>query len=583
MAGETLIPTREAKPARPAEVLVIDGNEEHQMLSALALGRQGFKVTAANSGKEGLRLALSKAFDAIILDHKVRDRSSFDVLQTLVDRLPRVPKIFVVVPGAEELAVRALSEGATGYLVKTPRYNEVLPSEVEDQIRKAQIQVRLEEQQQALVEGVSERMKVEETLRDTEERLHLLLEQAPFVVWTTDADLKVTSSLGSGLAGLNLSPNHALGKALMEIFPSDDPNLPLFDAHRRALAGESTRFEQQWQRHIYDMHVGPLRRKDGPVLGAFGVALDVTERVRKERIQSAVYRISQATNAASNLGELFRSIHATVGELMRVKNFYIALQHPKTGLIHFPYFVDEEESSPPPQTPGKGLTEYVLRTGKALLASPEVFAQLEKAGEVVSIGPPSIDWLGVPLTTKDQTFGVLVVQSYTEGVRYDEEDRDVLKFVSTQIAMAIERKESEDALREQDRFLSTLISNLPGIVYRCKNDATWTAEFISEGVYELTGVHAEEMIGNPEKSYGHFIHEDDRDQVRRDVQDAVKENRPYRLTYRIRTARGKTKWVWEQGRGVYDADGQPVALEGFITDVSPWKGVVEETHVPAKR
>ncbi len=91
MAGETLIPTREAKPAQPAEVLVIDGNEEHQMLSALALGRRGFKVTAANSGKEGLRLALSKAFDAIILDHKVRDRSSFDVLQTLVDRLPRLP------------------------------------------------------------------------------------------------------------------------------------------------------------------------------------------------------------------------------------------------------------------------------------------------------------------------------------------------------------------------------------------------------------------------------------------------------------------------------------------------------------
>lgn len=551
------------------------------MLSALALGRQGFKVTAANSGKEGLRLALSKAFDAIILDYKVRDRSSFDVLQTLVDRLPRVPKIFVVAPGTEELAVRALSEGATGYLVKTPRYNEVLPSEVEDQIRKAQIQVRLEEQQKALVQGVTERMKVEEALRGTKEQLHMVLEQAPFVVWTTDAEMKVTSSLGSGLTGLNLSPNQVLGKTLLEIFPSSDPNLPFFDAHRRALGGESTQFEQQWQRRYYDIHVGPLRQKDGPLLGAFGIALEVTERVRTERIQSAVYRISQATNAAINLQELFRSIHAIVGELMPVKNFYIAIQDPLTERIRFPYFVDEEESPPEPQVPGKGLTEYVLRTGKALLASPEIFEELVRSGDVVLIGPPSIDWLGVPLTAKDRTFGVLVLQSYTEGLRYDEEDRDVLKFVCTQIAMAIERKEAEEALREKERFLSTLISNLPGIAYRCKNDPDWTDEFVSEGVQEMLGYTGEEINGKV--SWGSLIHPDDRDQIWTDVQAAVKAKQPYRLTYRVRTRQGRVKWVWEQGRGVYAPDGELIALEGFITDVSPWKGVMAEGQIPSKR
>ena len=581
MAGETLIPTREAKPARPAEVLVIDGNEEHQMLSALALGRQGFKVTAAISGREGLRLALTKAFDAIILDHKIRDRSSFEVLQTLVDRLPRVPKIFVVTPGSEELAVRALSEGATGYLVKTPRYNEVLPAEVEDQIRKAQIQVRLEEQQRALVQGASERMKVEEALRGAREQLHLVLGQAPFVVWTTDGEMRVTSSLGSGLTNLNLSADQVLGKTLVEIFPSNDPNLPLFDAHRHALTGESTRFEQPWQRRFYDVQVGPLREKDGPILGAFGIALDVTERVRKERIQSALYRISEAANAETGLQELFRSIHGIVGELMPVKNFYIALQDPGSQRIRFPYFVDEAESTPEPQVPGKGLTEYVLRSGKALLASPEIFEELVGSGEVVLIGPPSIDWLGVPLTTKDRTFGVLVVQSYTEGVRYDEEDRDVLKFVSTQIAMAIERKEAEEALREKERSLSTLISNLPGIAYRCKNDPDWTDGFVSEGVQAMLGYTADEINGP--LNWGSLIHPDDREQVWDEVQAAIKAKEPFRLTYRVRTRQGRIKWVWEQGRGVYGLDGELVALEGFITDVSPWKGIMAEGPIPSKR
>lgn len=551
------------------------------MLSALALGRLGFKVTAATSGKEGLRLALSKSFDAIILDHKVRDRSSFDVLQTLVDRLPRVPKIFVVAPGSEEVAVRALSEGATGYLVKTPRYNEVLPSEVEDQIRKAQFQVRLEDQQKALVEGVSERRKVEEALRESEEWLHLLLEQAPFVLWTTDPELKVTSTQGSGLSSMDLVPTQVVGKTLGEIFPGGDPDGPFSTAHIRALSGEPSRFVQDWEGHTFEIHVGPLRAKGGPVLGVFGVALDVTERVRSERVESALYRISQATNSAPNLNELFRSIHAIVGELMPVKNFYIAIHETATETLRFPYFVDEAESPPGPQAMGRGLTEYVFRTGKPLLASPEVFDQLVRAGEVVPIGPPSIDWLGVPLIAKGRTFGVLVVQSYTEGVRYAEGDRELLRFVSSQIAMAIERKEAEDALREQERFLSTLISNMPGIAYRCKNDPEWTGEFVSEGVQALLGYTPEEMLTGI-VSWRNLIHPEDRGQVWADVQESVKAKRPYRITYRVRTRHGRIKWVWEQGCGVFSPEGELLALEGFITDVSPWRGGIEENHSASK-
>ncbi len=581
MAGETLLPTPEARPGHRMEVLLIDGNEEHQTLSAIALGRQGFLVTAATSGREGLRLALSKPFDAIVLDHKVRDRIAFEVLQTLAARLPRVPKIFVVAPGSEDLAVRALSEGAAGYLVKTAGFNEVLPSQVEEQIRKSLIQVRLEEQQRALVDGVSERMKVEEALRGTEERLHLLLEQAPFILWTTDPEMRVTSSVGSGLASLNLAPQRVLGKTLLEVFGLTDPDLPLFDAHRRALTGETVRLTTRWMRRFYDLHVGPLRSNGSPVIGAFGLALDVTDRVRRERIESALFRISEATHAAGNLDMLFRLIHDIVGELMPVKNFYIALQDPATGMIRFPYFVDEEEEPPAPQAPGRGLTDYVLRTGKALLASPDVFDGLVASGEVVLVGPPSIDWLGVPLTTKDRTLGVLVVQSYTEGVRYDAEDRDVLKFVSAQIAMAIERKEAEAASQEKERFVSTLMSNLPGIAYRCRNDPEWTDEFLSEGVHGMLGYTPEDIQGGV--SWGTLIHPDDRETVWDEVQAAVTARVPYRLTYRIRTRGGQFKWVWEQGRGVYGPDGELIALEGFITDVSPSNALMAAGPIPSKR
>jgi len=137
---------------------------------------------------------------------------------------------------------------------------------------------------------------------------------------------------------------------------------------------------------------------------------------------------------------------------MPAANFYIALVDDKRETLEFPYFVDEEEGAPPPQKLGRGLTEYVLRTGRAVLASPEVFDRLIRDGEVALVGPPSVDWVGAPLTSQGKTIGVIVVQSYTEGVRFSEEDRNVLNFVAEQIANAIDRKRTQERLLERERL-----------------------------------------------------------------------------------------------------------------------------------
>jgi two-component sensor histidine kinase len=187
---------------------------------------------------------------------------------------------------------------------------------------------------------------------------------------------------------------------------------------------------------------------------------DVTERKQTEKVKAAVYKISEISNNAENLEELFQSIHSIISELMPARNFYIALYDPETGLLSFPYYKDEYDEAPPPQPLRRGLTDYVLRQGEPLLADPVKFLELERSGEVVSIGAPSIDWLGVPLKARDKTIGVMVVQTYTEGVRYKEEDRDMLMFVSTQAAVAIERKRAEETLREAQRFLSNVFSSI---------------------------------------------------------------------------------------------------------------------------
>ncbi|MEN6290735.1 MAG: PAS domain S-box protein, partial [Methanobacterium sp.] len=134
-----------------------------------------------------------------------------------------------------------------------------------------------------------------------------------------------------------------------------------------------------------------------------------------------------------------------------------------------------------------------------------------------------------------------------------------------------EHKKIENELKENQRTFETLVSNLPGVAYRCMNDPNWTMEFVSEGCLELTGYPPEDIIMNKNVSYENLIHIDDRQLVWSTIQKALKENKPFKLIYRIITADLKEKYVWEQGRGIYSGEGKLIALEGFITDITKRK------------
>jgi PAS domain S-box-containing protein len=129
-----------------------------------------------------------------------------------------------------------------------------------------------------------------------------------------------------------------------------------------------------------------------------------------------------------------------------------------------------------------------------------------------------------------------------------------------------ERKRAEAELRERERQLSTFLSNLPGMAYRCRNDEHWTIEFVSAGALALTGHPPEDLVGNRREAYADLIHPKDRSQVWEQVQEALARHEPFVLNYRLVRANGEECWVWEQGRGVYDEQGRVVALEGLVLD-----------------
>lgn len=128
-----------------------------------------------------------------------------------------------------------------------------------------------------------------------------------------------------------------------------------------------------------------------------------------------------------------------------------------------------------------------------------------------------------------------------------------------------------EELTKSKNALSTLMSNLPGMAYRCQNDENWTMEFVSEGCFGLTGYDSNEMINNQKVAFASLIHPDDQSRVWNKVQTALKENRPFQLNYRIRTKKGEEKWVLEQGRGTPTSENGNMVLEGFITDITVQK------------
>jgi len=243
----------------------------------------------------------------------------------------------------------------------------------------------------------------------------------------------------------------------------------------------------------------------------------VSRRDRSEQLQAATYRIAEAAQAAEGLHDLLPSIHGIVGELMPARNFYIALHNEATNSISFPYFVDEVDAPPAPKSPGRGLTEYVLRTGKPLLATTEVHAELERRGEVELLGAPSLDWLGVPLVVGDKTMGVVVVQTYAEGVRFGEREQGILQFVSTQVAMAIERKRAFEQLRDSERRFRALIEHSTDVI----------ALFTPEGLIRYGSPATTRVLGHalPEFAGRHvfeFVHPEDQAFVKEQLTEAVR-------------------------------------------------------------
>ena len=303
--------------------------------------------------------------------------------------------------------------------------------------------------------------------------------------------------------------------------------------------------------------------------GIVGVMVDITERKKSEKLQAAVYHISDAAISTSNLDALYGEIHKTVAELISAKNFYIALYHEKEGMLSFPYFVDEVDPAPQSRKLGNGLTEYILKSGAPLLASPTVLNLLIEQGKVAPIGTPPIDWAGVPLKNGNKVLGVLVVQSYREDVRFDAEALSMLNFVSDNIAQAIARKNDEEERKKlvaELRKLSVAVEQSPSIIVI--TDLDGNIEYVNSAFEKITGYARTDAIGkNPRilKSGEHPAEE------YRRLWETIISGNEWRGQFHNKRKDGSLYWEQAAISGIKDADGKIVKYLAVKEDVTERK------------
>ncbi len=196
-----------------------------------------------------------------------------------------------------------------------------------------------------------------------------------------------------------------------------------------------------------------------------GLQLSFSRLERSERLQRALFAISDLASSDRDMQDMLREIHSIVGTLMYAENFFIVLHDIERDSLRFLYYSDTQDSAPRDptreismQSREHSLTWYLLRDGLPLMGSTEqLHAQV--SGPLTIIGPSSLDWLGVPMLRNGHVHGAVVVQSYQQGIGFSLDDRALLEFVANQILIALERKHGKQELEQRVRLRTTELAD----------------------------------------------------------------------------------------------------------------------------
>jgi|GEM_PF-3051204 len=430
----------------------------------------------------------------------------------------------------------------------------------------------------AFLVSMSQRRRMENALARSESGYRLIAENINDVIWLFDLKQDQFVYISPSVEKLSgFMPHEMLGKSILDVLLPES-----IDYVNEVLPKRLAAYMERQENPPY---VDELRQvhKNGSVVQVevrssfitaengqvqlLGVSRDITERKQAMLLQETVYRIAEAAQSAISLEELYREIHRQISAIMYAENFYIALTEEDSGLLRFGYAVDTV--NPPsyePFKPGKGLTEYVIRTGRSLLCLEEDFAGYMELGIYERSGAACKVWLGAPLITHSKAIGAVAILNYVDGDVFSEREQHILEFVSSQIATAIERKQASEQLQKSRTSLEVAqsIARLGSweLDPRSGRGLMWSKE-----MFDLFHVDAGRGVPVLDQ-FMELVHPDDRQSLLQCQQRAIEGGELVSYEYRAILPTGEMRYFRANMQALLDEQRQLLYMSGTALDIT---------------
>ena len=476
-------------------ILIVDDTKANLYLLATLLKGSGYEVVTAKDGVEALAKLKGKPINMIISDILMPRMDGFQLCRECKkdDNSKNIPFIFYTATYTDKKDKEfALSLGAEKYINKPidlQVFLKILEEVIEEHKKGVLIapkepikeeEIYLAEYNKRLAIKLEKKVldleKANKKLREKEEEIHKLSQfqeniidnaniwvnvldkKANFVIWNKSAE-KISGYSAPEVIGHN--------KIWQWLFPDEEQRKKIIQKITAIIKKgevvedyETTIRCKEGKVKVISCNSRNLSDPKGKIIGLVILGRDITSRKHNEKVQEILYNISKAVNSQVSLDKLSKIIHQELKFVIDANNFYIALADYKEDKLFFDYYKDEKGNYFPRQgvslSSSHNLTSYVINTGQPLLANFKKIKELVSLGKInldeIGIFSDKMHWLGVPLKVDHKIIGAMVVQNYSSPDNYTQKDIKIMKFVSGQIAVAIQRTQLEKELKELAHF-----------------------------------------------------------------------------------------------------------------------------------